>query len=98
MRPAIGLIAILLLVIGGVLLLFNLDSGQQIGGPCLRVGILLTLVWFAEPQLRRLPPWLPIAVIVLAIVLAWRPKLFPIGLLIVAALWFLRPRTHNPKR
>lgn len=98
MRPAIGLIAILLLVIGGVLLLFNFESGEQIGGPCLRIGILMVLVWMAEPQLRRLPPWLPIAVIVMAIVLAWRPRLFPLGLLIVVVLWFLRPRTKRPVR
>jgi hypothetical protein len=92
MRPAIGLIAILLLVIGGVLLVFDLGDGQQIGGPCLRVGILMSLVWMSEPQLRRLPRWLPIAVIALAVVLALRPKLFLVSLVIVVALWLLRPR------
>ncbi|MCC7084130.1 MAG: hypothetical protein IT427_03875 [Pirellulales bacterium] len=92
MRSAVGSIAIALLVIGGAAIAFGIGDGAQFGGPCLRVGVLMALVWLAHPQLRQMPPWLPIAAIALALVLAFRPKLFPIGLIIVVALWFLRPR------
>ncbi len=93
MRYAVGLIAILLLGTGSLLLVLDLeDYSERIGGPCLRVGILMSLVWLAEPQLRRLPWWLPLGVIALAVLLALRPKLFPIGLIFLVALWLLRPR------
>jgi hypothetical protein len=95
MRPALALIAITLLAVGGLLLILKIDVEGQIGGSCLRMGIAMGLAWLAEPQLRRLPRWLPFAVIGLALLLAVRPKLVPIGIFIVAALWLLRPRRRN---
>lgn len=92
MRSAIGLIAISLLVIGAISLAFGVGEGQQLGGPCLRVGIAMGLVWMSHPQLRRLPSWLPWAVIVAAIVLAMRPKLIPLVLVAAMVAWVLRPR------
>jgi hypothetical protein len=97
MRPAIGLIAITLLVVGAISLAFGFGEGQHIGGPCLRMGIAMGLVWLSEPQLRRLPRWLPFAVIAAAIVLALRPKLLPLVVLAAIVAWVLRPRSHKPR-
>ena len=95
MRPAVGLIAIVLLVAGSVALAIGAESMQAFAAASIRVGVVMSLVWLAMPQLERLPRWLPIAVVALAVVLAIRPRLFPLGLVVVLLLWFLRPRNHQ---
>lgn len=76
-RTAIGIIALVLLVGGAGLLIWPLDwdGNQALTAACLRVGIVMGAIWLAMPQLARLPGWLIQAVVVVAVVCAYRPRL-----------------------
>jgi hypothetical protein len=93
-RRKVGLIAIGLLAVGGVLLLVRADGTtiEGLRGACLSVGVGMALLWLAEPQLQQVPFWLPISIAVVTGVLMFRPKLIPLGLAAVAVLWLIRPR------
>jgi hypothetical protein len=98
-RPTAGWLAILLTTAGAVLVFghFGRTELESFGGACLHIGILLGLVWLAEPQLRTLPAWLVVGVIASAVVLVVRPRLFPIVFVIMLAMWFLYPRKGSRK-
>jgi hypothetical protein len=98
-RRKIGLIAIVLLAVGGLLLAVDADSRklETLRGACLQIGVFMALLWLAEPQLRTLPVWLLPAVVVLPLLLIARPRLFPLGLAAMVVLWFMRPR-HRERR
>lgn len=92
-RHAIGLLAIVLLVCGPVILIGGAEETTNAAGAvCLRVGVMLALAWLAEPQLRRLPTWLPFALLGAGLLVAVRPRLLPFALIAVILLWFVRPR------
>jgi hypothetical protein len=93
-RRKVGLIAIGLLAVGGLLLLVRADGAtiEGLRGACLSVGVGMALLWLAEPQLRQVPFWLPISIAIVTGVLMFRPKLIPLGLAAVAVLWLIRPR------
>ena len=93
-RPTAGWLAILLSAAGAVLVFGNFGRTEleSFGGACLHIGILLGLLWLAEPQLRTLPAWLVVGVIASAVVLVVRPRLFPVVFVIMLAMWFLYPR------
>lgn len=93
----IGIAAIALLAISAALFLFSdadaLDSGwQQLTAACLRVGLTMGALWLAWPQLERLPSWLIVGVFTGLVLLALRPKLFPVALVIAIGVSILRPR------
>ena len=93
-RPTIALLALLLLAGGVYLSLVDYQGGLATGlnSACWRIGGLLVAVWIAHPQLVRLPAWLYLLLLVLAALIAVRPKLAIIVIpLVIAALW-LRPR------
>jgi hypothetical protein len=96
-RQKIGSIAIVLLAAGGLLLAVDADSRnvETLRGACLQIGVFMALLWLAEPQLRTLPAWLLPAVVVLPLLLIARPRLFPLGLVAVVVLWFMRPRRRE---
>jgi hypothetical protein len=63
-RTTLGLVALFLLVIGGITALSGPASGSAAGfaGGCIRVGLVLGAVWLALPQIKALagsaPRWL----------------------------------------
>lgn len=63
-RNALGVIAAVLLVVGGVTAVNGPPGGSTAGfaGGCIRVGLVLGALWLALPQIRstlaRLPGWL----------------------------------------
>lgn len=68
------------------------DQESALAGSLMRLGILCGLFWLAWPDLRRLNPWiLGLGAVGMLIVFRW-PKLFPVAVLLLAALYFLRPR------
>ncbi|HUY31801.1 MAG TPA: hypothetical protein VMV69_03405 [Pirellulales bacterium] len=108
-RPTLGVIALVLLIAGGAGQIWaSSDAGvQQVLIAFWRVGFVLATLWLALPQTRRLPnKLLLVAIVVIAVVLATRPKIVPIllGFLLLFAL--LRPRIrarppgpiHRPAR
>lgn len=94
-RHRVGILAIALLVIGIILELSGAADGgyQQWSAACVRIGILLAVMWLALP---RLGLWSSkvflFGTLFLAVVLAVRPKLFLIALAGVIVVAMLRPR------
>lgn len=62
-RNALGIIAALLLVMGGITFVFGPGGNSATGfaGGCIRVGLVLAALWLALPQIqaavKRLPGW-----------------------------------------
>jgi len=62
-RNALGIIAAILLFLGGATVLFGPGGGNSSGfaGGCIRVGLVLGALWLALPQIlstvARLPGW-----------------------------------------
>ena len=88
-RPTIGLIAVVLLAIG----FFTREQPEgTVSGACLRIGLIMVLLWFAHPQVKNVPRWLvAFGVASLFVVMRW-PKLLVFAVPLFALLWFLRPR------
>lgn len=94
-RHRVGILAVVLLVIGGVLEFSGLaESGyQQWSAACVRIGILLAVMWLALPQLGLWSSKVFLfGTLFLAVVLAVRPKLFIFALVAVIVVAVLRPR------
>ena len=93
-RTSLGLIALVLLVIGGIAALRGPDDGSAAGfaGGCVRVGLVLGALWLALPQitafLARAPRWLLTASAIGLIVGAIRPMLLVVIVPGLIALWF----------
>jgi hypothetical protein len=90
-RSILGLLGLFCLVIGLSFYFLGSDSSPQLrDGILVRVGLLLCVTWLALPQLEtiktRIPGYLLLVVLVLLVILAVRPKIFPIlaGLLAVS--------------
>src|SRR5262245_14039734 len=62
-RKVLGIIAALLLVVGGITAVFGPGGNSATGfaGGCIRVGLVLGALWLALPQIqaamKRLPGW-----------------------------------------
>jgi len=98
-RRLIGIIALLLLLGALASHIWPLAGsfGAQLPGACLRVGAVLGAWWLAYEQLRRVPGWLWIALFVLAVVVAARPRVAVFAIPIILALAILKPRLGRPK-
>jgi len=93
-RPTIGIIALVLLASALLLWLRPLDWGgqQALLAACVRVGVVMSALWLAHPQVSRLPAWFLPTLLVAAIVVAIRPKLIVLAVPLIIALCILRPR------
>ena len=93
-RPTVGIIAVVLLASAAALWVWPLDwdGYDALLGACVRIGAVMAAIWLAHPQLVKLPLWLPEAVVVVAIVVALRPKLIIVALPLILLLLWLRPR------
>ena len=109
-RHALGIIGLVLIVTGlFILFRYGWDSGQTsfVGSVCMRIGIILGLLWLALPQLTdlftRWPLWVMGSFAMGIMVLAVRPKLFvvvgpilaSIAVLQFVGLLFKPPSTAN---
>jgi hypothetical protein len=97
-RTALGLTALLLVVIGSIVVVRGPADGSASGfaSGCLRVGFVLGALWLAWPQimafLARAPRWLLVASGIGLIIGAARPWLLLIIVPALGVLWFLGPR------
>jgi hypothetical protein len=93
-RHTLGILAAMLLVAGIVLGVgpWKQETVELVQAAGLRVGLLLGAGWLAYDDLSRLPPWLLPLWIGMIVVVAWRPRLFPLALVVGAALLLLQPR------
>jgi hypothetical protein len=92
MRAAIGLFAVLLLIVGFV---SRNQVDDAFSGACVRVGLMMGIWWFAYPQVQNVPRWLAVTGGMLLLVVMLRPKLLIFAVPVVIALWLLRPRTSR---
>jgi hypothetical protein len=94
-RPAIGLIAIVLLLAG---LATRGQTDQTVSGGCLRMGVVMAIWWFAAPQMRGIPKWMAISCGVALLMVMLQPKLILLAVPVLIVLWFLRPRGVTGKK
>ncbi|WP_131282559.1 hypothetical protein [Blastopirellula marina] len=96
-RTKIGIVAIVCCLIGAGMFLFDVKgtSLEHFQGALIKVGGVFAMLWLAYPEIVKLPVWLSLSIILIAIVTAvassvWKKAaLIAIPLLIV--LWMLRP-------
>ena len=93
-RHAIGIIALVLLVVAGALRLWPIEGGGLLGleAACWRVGVLMVVLWIAYTDVQRIPAWMLGVVPVLMVLVALRPRLFVYVLPVVLCIAILRPR------
>jgi hypothetical protein len=100
-RPTIGIIAILLFVLAAVLFPFSSRDDTTVVmlfSACLRVGILMSVVWLAQPHLTGVPWWLlAIAGLILVGILAIKGQPRPMLLLLFAVVVAMRMRNFLAK-
>jgi hypothetical protein len=96
-RTKIGWLALALLL-SGALLLTGIAGSQStvVAAACLRVGVVLCALWLAYAELSRIPPRLWIAGTAALVVLALRPRWWPVALLVFVIL--LLTRKPAPRR
>ncbi len=97
-RQVIGLYALALLTVAAVHL-FVQPSGyawRPLVAACVRVGVMLFLVWLAYPDLKQSPPWLWASVLAAAVLVAWRPRLAAILIPVAVVIQVLRKQTRSP--
>jgi len=97
----LGLAAAAFLLAGGGMYFFGRWEGAEgHGALLLRVGILLALIWFAWPDLVRIPWWLVggglLAAFIVVIAGGWPALLIAIPSVI--AFWLLVPRVFGRPR
>jgi len=98
-RHAVALIALVLLAIGSALWLWAPDSNgpmEMAQMACVKIGILMAIVWVAYRDVERLPRWLLVLFPLMLALAAFQPRRFVFLLPLVLALLFFRPR--GPKR
>ena len=74
------------------------SMATQIEAACWRMGTLLTVLWLAYEELRRLPRWLFGVLLATAVIAAIKPKTLLLAVPIIVGLAILRPRFGRPRR
>ena len=98
-RPTVGILAIVLLVAGGVMFFGGYDEGpaEQIQGAFLRIGVLLATLWLAHPELSRMRPWMAILVVGALVGVVFVRRLLVPVLILALLVALLRPRASRKK-
>ena len=91
-RPTLGVITLLLFAVALYCHLFQGEAGTYVVGACVRVGAVLAALWLAHPQLKRMPRWAVITLLVSLLIISWKPKVLLVALPVLALLLLLRPR------
>ncbi len=74
------------------------QSDDTLGAACLRVGLMMAILWFAQPQLRNFPRWLVTTIVVVLLIAMRWPKFLLLALPVIAVMWLLRPRGPRATR
>jgi hypothetical protein len=97
-RPTIGVITVGLFVVGFVLWMIEPQGDHTAALACVRVGIIMAVLWLALPQLVTLPRWLMLTVIGAVAVVCFRPKALLFALPVLVVLAVMRPRWGSKPR
>jgi cell division protein FtsW (lipid II flippase) len=99
-RTKLGILALLLLLLAGVLKLLESTTplAMEGWGACLRVGMILGAFWLAYPDLVRLPIWAFPAIGLLCLAaIRWKIFLFAVPPALFLG-WLLIPRPAAKNR
>jgi hypothetical protein len=92
-RISLGILAAVFVTVGAAMWLEGSDQNRMFAGVIARVGVMMGIVSIALPQLKtprnRISAFLIAILVVLLIVAAARPKLFPLLLVISLAVIFV---------
>ena len=91
-RVLIGWMALATLAAGIATWLFQpaIANPDVVIGSFLRVGIFLSVLWLAYPDLKAIPAWAWSAIILSGLIIAVRPRAAMILLPLVAVSWLLK--------
>jgi hypothetical protein len=98
-RPTVGILAIVLLLAGGVMYFAGYDEGNALylQAACLRVGAVLATLWVAHPELSRMRPWMVILFVAALIGIVFVRRLLVPVLILALLVAVLRPRPPRQK-
>jgi hypothetical protein len=96
-RHVLGIAGILLLVLAAALLPFVDGNNQVWPAACLRMGLVLVVLWMAWPELASLSKWLARAALVVAVVVAAFSKYAWILIPLLLGAWVLSLLSRKPK-
>ncbi|MEX2139888.1 MAG: hypothetical protein WD894_11545 [Pirellulales bacterium] len=99
-RHIVGVLAIVMLLAGGVMYFAGYDEGNAffLQAAFLRVGAVLATLWIAHPELSRMRPWMVILFVAALVGVVFVRRLL-VPLLIVALLIaILRPRNKTGRQ
>lgn len=93
-RPTVGILSLILLAVGTVVWLGwrDVEQAQQWIGACWRVGFALGALWLALPDLSRLPTWILVPILAVAVLVARQPRIMLIVIVAMVLYAWLRPR------
>lgn len=96
-RPTVALLAIVLLLTGTALWFVggDVEDYQAWIAACWRVGAVLAALWLALPEMRRMPTWLLLAILVVAVLVARQPRAMILVFVAAVAYAYLRPRLQR---
>jgi hypothetical protein len=96
-RHLLGIIGIVLLVLAAVLFPLVHGNDQVWPAACLRMGLVLVVLWMAWPELASLSKWLARAALVIAVVVAAFSKYAWILIPLLIGAWVLSMLSRKPK-
>lgn len=88
-RPAVGVVAFLLLVLAGALSYFEIDNAGLVSA-LVRVGLIMAALWLALPEVARVNVWMLLSIAVgLFVFLKYVPPVGKVGLIVASPLLLL---------
>ena len=97
-RHILGTLALLSLVVALLLTIWPQPDYEVYHAGACRLGLFLTALWLAYPQIIDLPLWIVGSVPLLLLLLTVRPKWFLVALPIFILLLIFRPRKRSGVR
>jgi hypothetical protein len=99
-RPTVGVLAILLLLAGGVMYFGGYEEGNAglFQAAFLRIGAILATLWVAHPELSRMRPWMITVLVAALIGIVFVRRLLVPLLLLAVLVEILRPRSSPARK
>ena len=97
-RHLLGIAGVLLLALAAILFPLVDGNSQVWPAACLRIGLVLVVLWMAWPELVGLSRWLARAALVVAVVVAAFSKYAWILIPLLLGAWVLSLMSRKPQR
>ena len=96
-RHAFGIIGIIFLTVWAYssLQAEQVQSGSFVAAMAIRVGLVLVALWWAYPELSRVPRWMYGVLLAGMVIIMIQPRMLVLVVPAVIAIWLLRPRSES---